>query len=296
MSIALATPLGFLVGVARLSPNYLLSRLALVYVELMRNTPLLLQLLFWYNAVLKALPGPRQSMSFHGLVLLNNRGLYPAAARLRRRSGGVGARAGAGVAAAIGYRRLGAPPPGADRPRPAPVAPVGDAGDPRAADRRLFPARVVPIVLQLRQLHGFNLRAACSFIPSSWRWCSGFRPTPPASSRRSCGRASPGGLARAERGGLGPGPVARTGDETGRRAAGAATDHSAADQPIAQHRQELLAGGVHRLSRSRTDLRRHGAQPDPGGDAGDGDHDGRLSRDFARHFAGAQRSSTRATR
>ena len=76
VSIALATPIGFLVGVARLSPNYLLSRLALVYVELMRNTPLLLQLLFWYNAVLKALPGPRQSLSLHGLGFLNNRGLY----------------------------------------------------------------------------------------------------------------------------------------------------------------------------------------------------------------------------
>jgi general L-amino acid transport system permease protein len=76
LSIALATPLGFLVGVARLSPNFLLSRLALVYVELMRNTPLLLQLLFWYNAVLKALPGPRQSLSLYGVAFLNNRGAY----------------------------------------------------------------------------------------------------------------------------------------------------------------------------------------------------------------------------
>src|SRR6201996_5812785 len=75
-SILLATPLGFLVGIARLSPNFLLSRLALVYVELMRNTPLLLQLLFWYNAVLKALPGPRQSISLWGAFFLNNRGLY----------------------------------------------------------------------------------------------------------------------------------------------------------------------------------------------------------------------------
>ena len=51
-------------------------KVALVYVELMRNTPLLLQLAFWYNAVLKTLPGPRQSLSFGGFVLLNNRGLY----------------------------------------------------------------------------------------------------------------------------------------------------------------------------------------------------------------------------
>ncbi|MGO9741275.1 MAG: amino acid ABC transporter permease [Roseiarcus sp.] len=76
ISIALATPLGFLVGIARLSPNWILSRIALVYVELIRNTPLLLQLLFWYNAVLKSLPGPRQSLTIYGAVFLNNRGLY----------------------------------------------------------------------------------------------------------------------------------------------------------------------------------------------------------------------------
>ena len=76
ISIALATPLGFAVGVARLSPNWILSKVALVYVELMRNTPLLLQLAFWYNAVLKTLPGPRQSLSLGGFALLNNRGLY----------------------------------------------------------------------------------------------------------------------------------------------------------------------------------------------------------------------------
>ncbi len=76
ISIVLATPLGFAVGVARLSPNWILSRFALVYVELLRNTPLLLQLLFWYNAVLKAMPGPKQSLSLGGAVFLNNRGLY----------------------------------------------------------------------------------------------------------------------------------------------------------------------------------------------------------------------------
>jgi general L-amino acid transport system permease protein len=76
IGIALATPLGFAVGVARLSPNWILSKVALVYVELMRNTPLLLQLAFWYNAVLKTLPGPRQSLSFGGFVVLNNRGLF----------------------------------------------------------------------------------------------------------------------------------------------------------------------------------------------------------------------------
>jgi general L-amino acid transport system permease protein len=74
--IPLATLLGFMIGVARLSPNWLLSRFALVYTSVMRNTPLLLLLLFWYNAVLKSLPGPRQSISVGDVVFLNNRGLY----------------------------------------------------------------------------------------------------------------------------------------------------------------------------------------------------------------------------
>src|ERR1700693_4876920 len=74
--IPLATLLGFVIGVARLSPNWLLSRFALVYTSVMRNTPLLLLLLFWYNAVLKSLPGPRQSISLANAIYLNNRGLF----------------------------------------------------------------------------------------------------------------------------------------------------------------------------------------------------------------------------
>jgi general L-amino acid transport system permease protein len=76
ISIPLATLLGFMIGVARLSPNWLLSRFALVYTTLLRNAPLLLLLLFWYNAVLKSLPGPRQSLSIGEVVFLNNRGVY----------------------------------------------------------------------------------------------------------------------------------------------------------------------------------------------------------------------------
>jgi general L-amino acid transport system permease protein len=70
-----ATLLGFAIGIARLSPNWLLARLAGGYVELVRNLPLLFQLLFWYLAVLATLPGPRQSISFWDAVFLNNRGL-----------------------------------------------------------------------------------------------------------------------------------------------------------------------------------------------------------------------------
>jgi general L-amino acid transport system permease protein len=76
VGIVLATILGFFVGVARLSRNYLVSRVASGYVELIRNLPLLLQLLFWYNAVLKTLPDVRTSLTIPGGALLNNRGLF----------------------------------------------------------------------------------------------------------------------------------------------------------------------------------------------------------------------------
>jgi general L-amino acid transport system permease protein len=74
--IVLATILGFVIGIARLAPNWLVSRLAGAYVETIRNIPLLLQIFFWYFAVLRALPLPRQSISFFDIAFLNNRGLY----------------------------------------------------------------------------------------------------------------------------------------------------------------------------------------------------------------------------
>jgi len=75
IGILFATVIGFLVGLGRLSPNWLLSRVAGAYVELVRNLPLLFQILFWYLAVLAALPAPRQSISLFGSFFLSNRGL-----------------------------------------------------------------------------------------------------------------------------------------------------------------------------------------------------------------------------
>src|ERR1700688_4641351 len=75
IGIFFATVIGFLVALGRLSPNWLLSRISGAYVELIRNLPLLFQILFWYLAVLAALPNPRQSISLFGVFFLNNRGL-----------------------------------------------------------------------------------------------------------------------------------------------------------------------------------------------------------------------------
>jgi general L-amino acid transport system permease protein len=76
IGIVLATILGFVIGISRLSSNWLLQRLAGAYVEVIRNLPLLFQILFWYLAVLGALPGPRQSISVFGEAFINNRGLF----------------------------------------------------------------------------------------------------------------------------------------------------------------------------------------------------------------------------
>jgi general L-amino acid transport system permease protein len=76
LGIVLATVLGFVIGVARLSRNWLIARLATVYIETIRNLPLLLQIFFWYFAVIRTLPGPRESLSLWNSVYLNNRGLY----------------------------------------------------------------------------------------------------------------------------------------------------------------------------------------------------------------------------
>ena len=75
IGIFFATVIGFVVALGRLSPNWLLSRISGGYVELVRNLPLLFQILFWYLAVLSALPNPRQSISLFGSFFLSNRGL-----------------------------------------------------------------------------------------------------------------------------------------------------------------------------------------------------------------------------
>jgi general L-amino acid transport system permease protein len=76
LGIFFATFIGFFVGVARLSHNWLVARLATVYIETFRNIPLLLQIMFWYFAVLRPLPRPRQSINIGDAVFLNNRGLF----------------------------------------------------------------------------------------------------------------------------------------------------------------------------------------------------------------------------
>lgn len=76
LCIVFASILGFFIGLARLSDNWLLRKLSTIYIETFRNIPPLLQIFFWYFAVLRNLPGPRQAVDAFDLFFLSNRGLY----------------------------------------------------------------------------------------------------------------------------------------------------------------------------------------------------------------------------
>ncbi|WP_133158611.1 amino acid ABC transporter permease [Mixta theicola] len=76
LCIVFASVLGFFIGLARLSDNWLLRKISTCYIETFRNIPPLLQIFFWYFAVLRNLPGPRQALNAFELAFISNRGLY----------------------------------------------------------------------------------------------------------------------------------------------------------------------------------------------------------------------------
>jgi general L-amino acid transport system permease protein len=76
VGIIVTTFLGLFIGIARLSNNYLVAKLAGGYIELFRNIPVLLQIFFWYNIFINIFPHPKKSFSFFDMVFLNQRGLY----------------------------------------------------------------------------------------------------------------------------------------------------------------------------------------------------------------------------
>ena len=76
VGIIVTTFLGLFIGIARLSNNYLIAKLAGGYIELFRNIPVLLQIFFWYNIFINIFPHPKKSLSFFDVVFLNQRGLY----------------------------------------------------------------------------------------------------------------------------------------------------------------------------------------------------------------------------
>src|SRR5438045_5129790 len=104
IGIVLATMIGTLIGIARLSSNWLLSRLAAIYVELLRDIPLLLQLLFWY-VLMQGLPAARAAWKPIEGVVLSNRGLVLPSVPIAEANLWVSAAVGAGLIALYLLRR-----------------------------------------------------------------------------------------------------------------------------------------------------------------------------------------------
>ncbi|EJG0705138.1 amino acid ABC transporter permease [Vibrio parahaemolyticus] len=163
LGIILATAIGFTMGVARLSTNWLVSRLAAVYIETFRNIPLLLQIFFWYFAVLQALPSARQSLSLGEAIFLNVRGLYFPAPVFNEGSGVVIAAFVIGLIATISIsiwarnkqRLTGQQPP------------MGRIGLGLLVGLPLLVYFVsgMPISLEYPELKGFNFKGGISIIP-----------------------------------------------------------------------------------------------------------------------------------
>jgi general L-amino acid transport system permease protein len=188
IGIVLATVIGFVIGLARLSTNWLVARLATVYIETIRNIPLLLQILFWYFAVLQALPQPRDSMALGGLFFLNNRGLYAPKPIFGPGFGWVWLALLVAVVAVFVLGRW------ARRRREATGEPFHTAavavalliGLPLLA----FLATGMPVTFEDPEMGRFKLQGGWSCCRSWSHSCSRSRSTRPPSSPRSCAPAS----------------------------------------------------------------------------------------------------------
>ncbi len=216
IGIFFATVIGFLVALGRLSPNWLLSRIGGAYVEGVRNIPVLFQILFWYLAVLGALPGPRQSISLFGSFFLSNRGLI--VPKLIAEPG-----LNPFVLAVL-------------------VAIVASLLLHHYARRQLFEKgrsiAIWPYVAGM--LIGLPLVAWLVFGAP-------FKLEFPLH-RRDRALRHPRGVRRPDRCGARARPARRRDQPLHRDPAGAARDPAAADQPVSQPDQELLARGGDRLS------------------------------------------------
>ena len=163
LGIVLATVVGTLVGLARLSGNWLLRRLAALYVETLRNVPLLLQLFFWYALITDVLPMPRAAMNPVAGVFLSNRGFMIPWPDFRPAHGWLFAAFALGLALSWAWMRW------ARRRRertglPTPVLPMLAPlliGLPLAA----YVAVGVDLVVEVPELKGFNFRGGLTLTP-----------------------------------------------------------------------------------------------------------------------------------
>ena len=163
LGIVIATVLGFIIGIARLSSNWLIAKLALAYIEIFRNVPLLLQVFFWYFAVLRNLPSARQSVAVGDVAFLNNRGLYLPEPLFQPGAGWIGAMLLVGIVATIVLARVARRRQDRTGQR-LPVLWPGLAlilGLPLVA----YALTGGPVTWELPVLEGFNFRGGMTIVP-----------------------------------------------------------------------------------------------------------------------------------
>ena len=163
LGIGLATVLGFVLGVARLSSNWLVNKTAMVYVEIFRNVPLLLQIMFWYFGVLRNLPIPRKAESLGDAVFLSNRGIVVPALEMTSAAWWYGAALAVTAAAYFWLRRRAQQARLADGAMQSIWRPVVMI----AVAALAFAAMLggVPFSLDIPALKGFNFRGGITVIP-----------------------------------------------------------------------------------------------------------------------------------
>ena len=163
LGIGLATVLGFVLGVARLSSNWLVNKTAMVYVEIFRNVPLLLQIMFWYFGVLRNLPSPRKGVSLGDAVFLSNRGIVVPALEMTAAAWWYGAALAVTAAAYFWLRRRAQQARLADGAMQSIWRPVVMI----AVAALAFAAMLggVPFSFDIPALKGFNFRGGITVIP-----------------------------------------------------------------------------------------------------------------------------------
>jgi general L-amino acid transport system permease protein len=250
IGIAAATLLGTAVGLARLSRNWLVAKLAAGYVDFLRNVPLLVQLFFWYAIITENLPGPRAAIAPLPGVYLANRGVFfPVPAWDPVYAWMTAALAAGGVAALVFARW--------------------------ARRRQALAARRPPVLAGV---------LALLLAPPVIAWLAGGAPTRLSAPTLQGFNFVGGAALTPEFAALTVGLIfytaARTHPAVRRPAAGIAAHRAAGHQPVPQPRQEQLARRGDRLPRPGVD-RQHHDQSDRPGDRGHCDHHGGVPDDLA---------------
>jgi general L-amino acid transport system permease protein len=163
LGIILATVLGFVLGVARLSNNWLVNKTAMVYVEIFRNVPLLLQIMFWYFGVLRNLPSPRKAVSLGDAVFLSNRGIVVPALEMTAAAWWYGAALAVSMAAYVYMRRRARAARLADGTELSIWRPIAMIALAALACAALLGG--VPFSFDVPALKGFNFRGGITVIP-----------------------------------------------------------------------------------------------------------------------------------